>query len=75
MCRAVDLPHAAFADLGGDFVMAEPGTDFERHGLLGLTLGVILSPGGQPLKNLQYGFEKGPIVGDHGRSRSPVDVR
>ena len=34
--RAVDLAHAAFADLGGDVVMAESGADFECHRLLGL---------------------------------------
>ncbi len=27
------------------------------------------------LRNLRYGFEKGPIMGDHGRIRSPADVR
>ena len=29
-------PHAAFADLGGDLIRAEPGADFERHELSGL---------------------------------------
>ncbi len=27
----VDLAHAAFADLGGDFVGAEGGAELERH--------------------------------------------
>ena len=29
----VDLPHAAFADEGGDVVVAESGADLERHDL------------------------------------------
>ena len=31
----IDLPHPAFADEGGDVVMAEAGTDDEGHGLSG----------------------------------------
>ncbi len=30
---AIHLPHAAFADLGGDGVGAEAGADLERHQL------------------------------------------
>ena len=30
--RSIHLPHAAFADEGGDVVMAEPGADCKRHG-------------------------------------------
>lgn len=37
--RLPHLSHAAFADEGGDVVMAEPGTSFERHGLLGRRIG------------------------------------
>ena len=33
--RSIHFSHAAFADLGGDGIRAEPGTDFERHRLLG----------------------------------------
>ena len=29
--RAVDLPHPALADQGGDVVVAEPGADVEWH--------------------------------------------
>ena len=33
--RPIHVAHAALADLGGDLGGAEPGTDFERHRLLG----------------------------------------
>ncbi len=33
--RSIHFPHAAFADKGGNVVMAETGADFERHGLSG----------------------------------------
>ena len=32
----IDLPHAAFSDLGGDVVVAESGDDLERHAFMGL---------------------------------------
>ncbi len=34
LARLVDLPHAALANEGGDVVVAESGTDCERHGCM-----------------------------------------
>ena len=43
--RTIDLPHAAFADLGGDGVWAEGGAGLEAHGVSPLDGGLPLSDG------------------------------
>ena len=89
--RLIDLSHAALADEGGHVVMAEAGADVEGHELLGLRLRSFYAQAVSRYsvytelrcpRNLRCGFEKWPIMGDHGCIRgdhgcirSPADVR
>ena len=47
---AIDLAHAAFADEGGDVVVAEAGADGQGHVVVWLRSGPILRPQGQRLQ-------------------------